>query len=111
MNKTTLIVRNLWYYRRSWLALMAGAMISTAVLTGALMVGVSVKYSLQRITLMRLGKTRQAMKLQYGFIREKLAEDLSVRLNTKVVPLLRTEGMVVNSEKNLRINRFPGSRL
>ncbi|MEI6899505.1 MAG: hypothetical protein WCL00_06485 [Bacteroidota bacterium] len=58
MNKTTLITRNLWYYRRSWLALMVGAMISTAVLTGALMVGDSVKYSLQEITLMRLGKTR-----------------------------------------------------
>ncbi|MEI6899504.1 MAG: ABC transporter permease, partial [Bacteroidota bacterium] len=45
------------------------------------------------------------MKLQHGFIGEKLAEDLSERLNTRVVPLIQTEGMVVNSEKNLRINR------
>ena len=46
---------SLTHYGRSSLALGAGAMISTAVLTGALLVGDSVRYSLGQMTLDRLG--------------------------------------------------------
>ena len=55
MKKSRLIFRNLWFYRKPWLAVLAGASISIAVLTGARAVGDSVRYSLQRLTDVRLG--------------------------------------------------------
>lgn len=47
--------RNLRHYRRSALAIAAGAAVATSVLAGALLVGDSVRASLRRLTLERLG--------------------------------------------------------
>ncbi len=56
MRKTTLILSNLWYYRRSHLYLLLGVMVGTAVLTGALLIGDSLRGSLQALAIDRLGK-------------------------------------------------------
>ena len=45
----TLIKQSLKYYKKQHLAVLAGTMISTAVLTGALIVGDSVRMSLGKI--------------------------------------------------------------
>ena len=62
MSLFSLILRNLKYYRKPYLAILAGTVISTAVLTGALVVGDSVRYSLGQLTEIRLGKTRFAVR-------------------------------------------------
>ena len=55
MSRLKLLLRTLTYFRLSNLAVIAGAAISCAILTGAMMVGDSVKLSLRD----RTGKTTE----------------------------------------------------
>ncbi|MEI7500098.1 MAG: ABC transporter permease [Bacteroidota bacterium] len=105
MNWTQLILRNLWFYRKPYLAVLAGVVISTAVLTGALIVGDSVRFSLQRLTDIRLGKIRYALQSDNRFFRQELANELSAKTHIAVAPAMQTEGIAINSDKNLRINQ------
>ncbi|MDO9257086.1 MAG: ABC transporter permease [Bacteroidales bacterium] len=100
-----LILSNLKYYRKAYLAILAGTAISTAVLTGALVVGDSVSYSLGQLTDIRLGKIRFAIQSGDRFFRQKLANDLSKHTKTLVVPVLQLEGIAVNTDKNTQLNR------
>ena len=105
MKQSRLIFRNLWFYRKSYMAVLAGAAIGIAVLTGALSVGDSVRYSLQKLSGVRLGKTRIALQSKDHLFRDSLAAALSVKLHEDVAPLLLSEGIAVNSENEKRINR------
>ncbi len=105
MSLFSLILSNLKFYRKPWLAILAGTAISTAVLTGALVVGDSVRFSLGNLTDIRLGKTRFAVQSGDRFFRQKLANELSEKTKSPVAPLLQLEGIAINSEKDSRINR------
>jgi len=105
MNILTLIIRNLWFYRKQYLAVMAGIVVSTAVLTGALIIGDSVRYSLQRITDVRLGTIKVALQTTDRFFRQELAREMAVKTKIAVAPGLVTRGIAINSEKNKRINQ------
>ena len=67
MRFRTLIACGLRFHWRSHLAVGAGALVATAVLVGALVVGDSVRYSLHEMALERLGKVEQAMVGQDRF--------------------------------------------
>ena len=60
MTGATLARRSIAYYWRSHLGTIAGAGIATAVLTGALLVGDSVRGSLRAMALARLGSGDEA---------------------------------------------------
>jgi ABC-type lipoprotein release transport system permease subunit len=105
MKKSRLIFRNLWFYRKPYLAVLAGATISIAVLTGALAVGDSVRYSLRKLTDVRLGKTRFVLQSRDHLFRDSLATSLSKEIHEDIAPVLLSEGIAVNSEKGKRINR------
>jgi putative ABC transport system permease protein len=105
MNRTRLIFRNLWFYRKPYLAVAAGIMISTAVLTGALIVGDSVRFSLQRITTLRLGNIRYALQPANRFFRQELAKEISAVAHIPVAPAIQCEGIAINNENNRRINQ------
>ena len=104
MTILTLIIRNLRYYRKSYLAILAGTVISTAVLTGALVVGDSVRYSLEQLTDKRLGKTRFVIQSGDRFFRQQLAGELANQTKSDVAPLLQLEGIAVNTDKNTHVN-------
>jgi len=104
MTLPTLILRNLRYYRKSYLAILAGTVISTAVLTGALVVGESVRYSLDQLTDIRLGKTRFAIQPGDRFFRQQLAGELADHTGSIVAPVLQLEGIAVNTDKNTQVN-------
>ena len=61
MSKLRLLIQNLLYFRWANLAVLAGMAVATAVLTGALMVGDSVRGSLRALAVQRLGKVDHAM--------------------------------------------------
>ncbi|MFZ4548670.1 MAG: FtsX-like permease family protein, partial [Bacteroidales bacterium] len=105
MSLFSLILSNLKFYRKPWLAILAGTVISTAVLTGALLVGDSVRYSLGNLTDIRLGKTRFAVQPGDRFFRQQLANELSAKMKIPVAPLLQLEGIAINSDQDSRINR------
>ena len=71
-----MILRSLKYFWRIHLAVIAGAAVTTAVLTGALLVGDSIRGSLRSLVLERLGKIDYAL-VSEKFFREDLARDLN----------------------------------
>ena len=83
---------------------MAGTVISTAVLTGALVVGDSLRYSLGRLADIRLGEAHFAIMAKDRFFSQQLAGKLEEKVKASVVPVLQLDGIAVNTEKNLQIN-------
>lgn len=92
-----LAFRSLRHYRRVNLAVILGVAIGAAVLTGALIVGDSVRGSLRTLTLQRLGNISHALVTD-RFFREDLASHLAERLQAEVAPTLLTRGTVESSE-------------
>jgi ABC-type lipoprotein release transport system permease subunit len=75
MTAGDLIRRGLSHYWRTNLAVVAGVATAVAVLSGALLVGDSVRGSLRDLVDQRLGRTDRAV-FSTGFFREQLAGDL-----------------------------------
>jgi len=98
------ISRSLWFYRRQHLAVLVGTIISTAVLTGALIIGDSVKMSLEHLVDMRLGKVKYALQSNDRFVRDQLANEISSNQNTPTASLLILDGIGINPETNTRVN-------
>ena len=102
--------RSLSYFWRIQLAVLLGAAVATAVLTGALLVGDSVRGSLQDLTLNRLGRIDYAL-VSERFFREELATDLSrklegeAQLNRETVPAILLNGTTVNPKSRARASR------
>ena len=106
MNLSTLVKRNLSHFRRTNFAVILGVATATAVLAGALLVGDSVRASLQNLVLARLGKT-DLLIASTGFFREQLAEDLKSSESfskwfNDACPLIAIEGVVTHSDSNAR---------
>ncbi|MCH2182876.1 MAG: ABC transporter permease [Mariniblastus sp.] len=76
MSMTRLAWNSLGYYWRSDTVIAIGVAIATAVLTGALIVGDSMRGSLQALTLERLGRIDELL-ISEGFFRQALADELS----------------------------------
>ena len=99
--------RSLSYFWRIQLAVLLGAAVATAVLTGALLVGDSVRGSLRDLTLDRLGQTDYAL-ISERFFREELATDLSLNLegeehfHWEIVPAILLSGTAVNPKTKAR---------
>lgn len=88
MTQLRYILASLWQYRRVHLAVAAGVAVATAVITGALLVGDSVRGSLRDLVLERLGGIDQLVLAEQPF-REKLAKELDVE---QASPLLMVPG-------------------
>ena len=76
MSPAIFIIRSLRYHWRIHLAVGLGVAAATAVLIGALLVGDSMRGSLQHLTLDRLGKIDEVV-VSDQFFREDLADELS----------------------------------
>ena len=102
--------RSLSYFWRIQLAVLLGAAVATAVLTGALLVGDSVRGSLRDLTLNRLGRIDYAL-VSARFFREELATDLSRKLegeaqfDQELVPAILLNGTAVNPNSKARASR------
>ncbi|TWT66828.1 FtsX-like permease family protein [Posidoniimonas polymericola] len=76
MNRSQIVTRSLRYYSRSNVALALGVAVATAVMTGALLVGESVRGSLRDLVTERLGEIDYALAAPQPF-RAKLADELA----------------------------------
>ena len=109
MRTSTLLRRSLIYYWRTNLAVVTGVAIAVAVLSGALMVGVSVRASLRDLVLQRIGQTDQVV-LSTGFFREELEADLRsherfAQVFETAAPLIVLEGVVTGQSGGRRASR------
>ncbi len=89
MNSWTYIAASLRHFRRIHASVAAGVAVTTAVITGALLVGDSMRGSLRDLALGSLGRIDQVLIAEHPF-REQglLAEDAKV----EAAPLLLTQG-------------------
>jgi len=78
MNRTRLLLRNLFYHWRGNLAVLLGVAVGSAVLIGALLVGDSLAGSLKALTLDQLGWVDQAM-VTGRFFRQELAKEMPAK--------------------------------
>jgi ABC-type antimicrobial peptide transport system permease subunit len=78
MNFGRLVLRNLFYHWRGNSAVLLGVAVGAAVLTGALLVGDSLRGSLRDLTLQQLGWVDHSL-VAGRFIRQDLADQLGVR--------------------------------
>src|SRR6516162_1538511 len=76
MNLPRLVLRNLRYHWRGNLAVLLGVAVGTAALTGALLVGDSLRGSLRERALRRLNDVDAAM-IAGRFVRQQLPRDLN----------------------------------
>ena len=97
------------HHWRIHLAVIAGAAVATAVLTGALLVGDSVRDSLRQLTLERLGGVDHALAGQRFFRREvasRLAADPEFQERfTGVAPVILLQGGAQHADSRARASR------
>lgn len=117
MNKTKYIQQSLQYFQKQHLAVLLATLISAAVLTGALIVGDSVRISLQKNVDQRLGKTSFALATGDRFVRAELVKDIllsnptdpvthaPVEENQRSASILYLQGISINPKEDLRHNR------
>ena len=99
MRTTRLIKRSLAYYWQTNLVVVLGVAIAVAVLTGALLIGESVRGSLRDLVSRRLGATDQLVA-STNFFREGLATDLSEI--GPACPLIALDGLVTHEPSRRR---------
>lgn len=105
MNSRRFIRNNLVYYWKKHLLLALGVAISGAVITGALLVGDSVQYSLKRIVEQRLGEVTHVLKAGDRYFTSALSEKVAEDLQAPVSSLLLQEGTAIGDGGQLRVNR------
>jgi putative ABC transport system permease protein len=105
MSLWRLALRSVSFYWRTNLAVLLAVVVGTGVLTGALAVGDSVKYTLRKTLEARLGQVQFAVLPQGRFFRAALAEDLEQQLGGTVAPVLQVAGIITNDDGSQRVNR------
>nr|MDA3818594.1 ABC transporter permease [Prolixibacteraceae bacterium] len=104
MSKLQLILRSVRFYLLSniWLAL--GVALSTAVLTGALIVGDSVDQSLVKTTDLRLGDITHAVVAGERYVTGSLGEEIDNHPELSAAPVIRQTGMALANGGELTVN-------
>ena len=98
MTSVTLILRSLRFYWRTHLSVLAGVALTSAILTGALAVGDSVRHGLRQLALLRLGGITHALPPSDRLFRAALADE------TGTVPALLLPGTVTRPDGSARAN-------
>ena len=107
MRATRLIKRSLVYYWQTNLVVVLGVAIAVAVLTGALLIGESVRGSLRDLVSQRLGRTDDLIA-STGFFREQLAADIlqpgtfTTTGIASAAPLIALDGLVTHESSRRR---------
>jgi len=99
-----LILRSLRHYWRSHLAAAMTAMICTAVLTGALLVGDSVKAGLRQLAALRLGRIHYSLAAREVPFSDRLANRIHGRTGLEAAAVLTADGLLERPDGTLRIN-------
>ncbi|MDZ7604186.1 MAG: FtsX-like permease family protein [Cyclobacteriaceae bacterium] len=104
MNLFRLLLRSVRYHRHSHFALMAGIAISSMVITGALIIGDSVKASLESLVKQRLGNTAYSFEGNDRLFRASLGDSLEKRLKIHYTPVMLLNGFASSQGGNIKVN-------
>lgn len=100
------ILKTFTHYFKSNLLVALGVIVSTTVLTGSLIIGDSVRYSLQQSTFSRLGETTHLVSVTERYFRQEMASEMEVdNPEIKATSILLLEGMAVADGGQQRVNK------
>jgi ABC-type lipoprotein release transport system permease subunit len=105
MSRWGIIRRSLRHYWRAHVAVLLATAVSGAVLTGALLVGGSVRQSLNDLVVLRLGQVRTAVIGVDPMPKADLANRLQQRLGTTTVAVLTMPGLITVPGSDRRANQ------
>jgi ABC-type lipoprotein release transport system permease subunit len=106
MTKLHFILKSFFHYIKANLLVALGVVISTMVLTGSLIIGDSVRYSLRQATFYRLGETTHLVSVTERYFRQKMAAEIEAdNSEIKATPILLLEGMAVADGGQQRVNK------
>lgn len=105
MNLRKLAIQGVVYHWRTHLGVVLGVMLGSAILSGALVVGDSVRYTLQSIAFSRIGETDLALPTGDRLFPTDLADRLTRKTGTKTVPALVLRGAVRRADGERFANR------
>jgi len=106
MSKLQYIIKSFIHYFKANLLVALGVAISTMVLTGSLIIGDSVRYSLTQATFYRLGETTHLVSVVERYFRQEMAAELEIdNSEIKATPVLLLEGMAVADGGQQRANK------
>lgn len=105
MTTTKLILNSLRHHARLHLGALLGAAVGGAILIGALLVGDSVRESLKRMALLRLGNTQAVLLSNDRLFRAELADDLEKDLGRPTAPALIFLGTAKTDGGEARANQ------
>jgi putative ABC transport system permease protein len=100
-----LVKRSLQFYARSHIGTIAGAIVASAVLVGALAVGDSVRGSLRQMALSRLGSVEFALVANDRIFRSSLSENLQGSVEREVAAAMVVLGTASSDGGAARANR------
>jgi ABC-type lipoprotein release transport system permease subunit len=100
-----LVRRGLAFHWRTHLGVLLGCAVAAAVLTGALVVGDSVRQSLLDIAAARLGRVQLAASTPERFFLDDLGARVAQRLQAPVAAVLELPGVAATSDGAARANR------
>jgi putative ABC transport system permease protein len=100
MNAASLTLASVRYYWRTHLGVVLGTALAATVLIGSLLVGDSVKATLKKQALQRVGKTDVALTAGDRFFRSALASEV----DALAAPMLVVRGSVSRTDGSARIN-------
>ncbi|MFM1945633.1 MAG: hypothetical protein RI897_4615 [Verrucomicrobiota bacterium] len=104
MSFWTLIWRGLAFHARSHIGTLLGVAVGSAILTGALLVGDSVRESLRQLALQRLGKVDVALAGGDRFFRSELADRLGLGYRPVAAPVMQLDATVATPDDKGRAN-------
>lgn len=100
------IIKTFTHYFKQNLLVALGVVVSTAVLTGALIIGDSVRYSLEQSTFSRLGETTHLVSVTERYFRQEMAAEIeATNPEIKATSVLLLEGVAVADGGETRVNR------
>ena len=103
MRASRLVWRGLRHYWRSHLVVGLGVALATAILTGALVVGDSMRGSLRDVALARLGGITHALTGP-RLVRQDLATEVGGQTGAVAAPVLLLQGAVTHGDTGARAN-------
>ncbi len=99
MKRSRLLLRNLTYYRRTNIPVVLGVAIAVAVLSGALMVGQSVRASLRHLLYERIGATDYLITAE-SFFRDDLARSFAPDIES--CPIIHLKGVAIHATTGIQ---------
>ncbi len=106
MTKFKYILQSFLHYLKANLLVALGVAVSTMIITGSLIIGDSVRYSLEQSTFFRLGETTHLVAVTERYFRQEMASEMEAdHPEIHAAPILLLEGVAVAGGGQQRVNR------